>query len=79
MRTTGQFILSVVCLQIATNKLQEAGWYHGPMSRQSAEKRLVSKGTRPGDFLVRESASVDGFIALTIKGKVSFVAPSLLA
>eukprot|EP00037_Helgoeca_nana_P025699 m.284522 g.284522 ORF g.284522 m.284522 type:complete len:410 (+) comp27020_c1_seq1:101-1330(+) len=56
-------------IMIADNKLQQAGWYHGPMSRQSSELRLKSGGTRQGDFLVRESASVDGFIALSIKGK----------
>jgi hypothetical protein len=64
-------------LQIADNKLQQAGWYHGPMSRQSSELRLKSGGTRQGDFLVRESASVDGFIALSIKGKVRLRLPAL--
>lgn len=56
-------------IMVAENQLQQAGWYHGPMMRQQAEQRLTSEGTRPGDFLVRESASVDGYIALSIKAK----------
>jgi len=52
---------------VAQNKLQKAAWYHGPLKRATGEKRLKEAGTRLGDYLVRESASVDGFIALSVR------------
>jgi hypothetical protein len=44
-----------------------AGWYHGPLSREVAEQRLMTPQTKLGDFLVRESNSVDGTIACSVK------------
>eukprot|EP00039_Didymoeca_costata_P019970 m.339567 g.339567 ORF g.339567 m.339567 type:complete len:297 (+) comp18869_c0_seq1:120-1010(+) len=56
---------------VASNKLQNAAWYHGPLTREKCEKRLQQPGTRLGDFLVRESASVDGYIALSVRAQQS--------
>ena len=55
------------CKQVGENKLQAAGWYHGALKRPTGEKRLMSPGTRYGDFMVRESGSVDGYIALSVR------------
>jgi len=47
--------------------LFSAGWYHGPLTREVAEQRLLAASTMIGDFLVRESNSVDGTIACSVK------------
>jgi len=47
--------------------LFSAGWYHGPLTREVAEGRLMGASTAIGDFLVRESNSVDGTIACSVK------------
>ena len=43
------------------DELSRKDWFHGPMSRQDAEKLLV----RDGDFLVRESTTNPGQYVLT--------------
>lgn len=52
---------------VSSNKLQDCGWYHGHVSRAVAERRLLSPNTRPGDYVVRDSFTVDGKIALSVK------------
>ena len=45
---------------ICPHGVQNQPWFHGPISRQVAEQRLAR--TPPGVFLVRKSASVQGFV-----------------
>ncbi|EDQ88204.1 uncharacterized protein MONBRDRAFT_32869 [Monosiga brevicollis MX1] len=42
-------------------------WYHGPVSRSLAVVRLTHELAANGDFLVRESSSVDGFVCISIR------------
>lgn len=53
--------------QVTSFHMQDSGWYHGPLSRTEAEARLKQPEALPGDYLVRESGGLDGFLALTVK------------
>jgi hypothetical protein len=63
--------LVLICLaarqQVQSNGLLACGWYHGALPRDECEARLMQPDTKPGDYLVRESGSVDGYTALSIR------------
>lgn len=48
-------------LKLSTEDLRSHAWYHGPLSRESAESLLE----RDGDFLVRDSSSAPGDYVLS--------------
>nr|BAG55495.1 protein tyrosine kinase [Monosiga ovata] len=58
--------------------MQDMGWYHGPVSRSATEERLLAAGALPGDYLVRESQGLDGFLALSVRGEESLITHYLI-
>ena len=46
--------------------LQQHEWYHGATTRAVAVHRLSTPMSECGDFLVRESSTQDGFLAISI-------------
>ncbi len=49
--------------------LQQCDWFHGNLPRAAAVARLTAASSRSGDFLVRESASRDGFLVVSVNRK----------
>ncbi len=49
--------------------LQACDWFHGNLARAPAVARLLTVSSRSGDFLVRESASKDGFLVVSVNRK----------
>eukprot|EP00730_Choanoeca_flexa_P015315 TRINITY_DN7009_c0_g1_i2.p1 TRINITY_DN7009_c0_g1~~TRINITY_DN7009_c0_g1_i2.p1 ORF type:complete len:693 (+),score=178.19 TRINITY_DN7009_c0_g1_i2:39-2117(+) len=59
-----------ICYSVAMAEacgLQQHEWYHGSTSRATAISRLSTPVSEVGDFLLRESASKDGFLAISAK------------
>eukprot|EP00045_Choanoeca_perplexa_P016130 m.213566 g.213566 ORF g.213566 m.213566 type:complete len:685 (-) comp17178_c0_seq4:1811-3865(-) len=46
--------------------LQQHEWYHGATTRAVAVQRLSTPFSAVGDFLVRESSTQDGFLAISV-------------
>lgn len=46
--------------------LQDEEWFHGKLDRKQSSSRLLGPNNKHGDFLVRESSTKDGFLAVSV-------------